>query len=343
MKLIKTEEAVGQVLCHDVTQIIKDVKKDAVFRKGHIITEEDIPVLLSIGKENIYVWENDESMMHENDAAEVLCRICKGDNISRGEVKEGKINLSAECDGVLKIDRDKLKKVNTYGQMMIATRHGDFPVKKGDALGGTRIIPLVIEKEKMEEVETLCAGGPILNVVPYKEGVKAGIVTTGNEVFHGRIEDTFTPVVREKVEEFGVEVIAHKISDDQNEHIEAAVREMIDQGCDMVLCTGGMSVDPDDKTPLAIRNVCGSVITYGAPVLPGAMFLLAYYGDKKVPVVGLPGCVMYSRRSIFDIVLPRIMIGEILEREDFDRLGEGGLCLNCEICTFPNCGFGKGI
>lgn len=340
MKLVKTEDAVGQVLCHDITQIIKGVTKDAVFRKGHIITEEDIPVLLSVGKDNIYIWENDETMMHENDAAEVLCAICKGENMSRGEVKEGKIELAAECDGVLKIDRDKLKAVNSYGQMMIATRHGDFPVKKGDKLAGTRIIPLVIEKEKMEAVKEICVSQPIMNVVPYRPH-KVGIVTTGNEVFYGRIQDTFTPVVKEKVESYGAEVIDHKLSNDDNANIESCIRELLDEGCDMILCTGGMSVDPDDKTPLAIRNVCGSVVTYGAPVLPGAMFLLAYYGEDNIPVMGLPGCVMYAKRTIFDLVLPRIMTGEMLEKDDFDRIGEGGLCLNCDVCTFPNCGFGK--
>ena len=340
MKLMRTEDAVGQVLCHDITQIIRGVTKDAVFRKGHIIREEDIPVLLPVGEDNIYVWENDETMMHENEAAEVLCAICKGENISRGGVKEGKIELSAECDGIFRINREKLLAVNSFGQMMIATRHGDFPVKKGDKLAGTRIIPLVIEKEKMEKVRALCGEEPILRVDPYKPR-KVGIVTTGNEVFYGRIKDTFTPVVIEKVEYFGAEVIGHKTTDDANEHIEACIRELLDAGCDMILCTGGMSVDPDDKTPLAIRNVAGSVVTYGAPVLPGAMFLLAYYGEKQIPIMGLPGCVMYSKRTIFDLVLPRIMAGEILTKEDFDILGEGGLCLNCKVCVFPDCGFGK--
>ena len=342
MKLIKTEDAVGQVLCHDITQIIRGVTKDAVFRKGHIITAEDIPVLLSVGKDNIYVWENDENMMHENDAAEVLCAICKGDNMSRGEVKEGKIELSAECDGVLKIDREKFRKVNSFGQMMIASRHGNFEVKKGDKLAGTRIIPLVIEKEKMEQVRALCGDEPIMKVVPFISGIRAGIVTTGNEVFYGRIKDTFTPVVKAKVEYYGAEVTGHKITNDENENIEKCIRELLDEGCNMIICTGGMSVDPDDKTPLAIRNVTDSVVTYGAPVLPGAMFLLAYYGENNIPVMGLPGCVMYAKRTIFDLVLPRIMTGEILKREDFDKLGEGGLCLNCQVCTFPNCGFGKG-
>ena len=340
MRLMKTEDAVGQVICHDITQIIKGVTKDAVFRKGHIITEEDIPVLLSVGKDHIYVWENDETMMHENEAAEVLCAICKGDNMSRGGVKEGKIELAADCDGVLRIDREKLMAVNSFGQMMIATRHGDFPVRKGDRLAGTRIIPLVIEKEKMEQVKAVAGDEPIMRVEPYIFR-KAGIVSTGNEVFYGRIKDEFTPVVREKLEEYGTEVTGIRMSDDNNENIEKCIRAFIDEGCDMVVCTGGMSVDPDDRTPLAIRNVCGSAVTYGAPVLPGAMFMLAYYGENSIPVMGLPGCVMYARRTIFDIVLPRVMTGEILEKKDFDILGEGGLCLNCEVCTFPNCGFGK--
>lgn len=343
MKYIRTEDAVGQVLCHDITQIIKGFTKDAVFRKGHVITEEDIPVLLSLGKENIYIWENDETMMHENDAAEVLCSICKGEGMSRGEVKEGKINLKAERDGVFRIDRDKLRAVNSFGQMMIACRSGDFEVKKGDTLAGTRIIPLVIEKEKMERVKALCGDEPIMRVEPYRH-FRAGIVTTGSEVLKGRIKDDFTPVIISKLEHFGVEISGQKLPGDDNVRIEAAIREHLDEGCDMILCTGGMSVDPDDRTPLAIRNVCGdeNVVTYGAPVLPGAMFMLAYYGDRKIPVMGLPGCVMYARRTIFDIVLPRILTGELLRKEDLDCLGEGGLCLGCDVCTYPECGFGKG-
>lgn len=340
MKEMKTVDAVGQVLCHDITQIIKDVSKGPVFRKGHVIKKEDIPILLSVGKEHIFVWENDETVMHENDAAEVLCGICRGENISRSEAREGKIELTAECDGVLKIDEDTLKMVNSFGRMMVATRHGNFAVRKGDKLAGTRIIPLVIEKETMEAVKEKAGDRPILNVVEFRPK-KVGIVTTGSEVFHGRIKDTFTPVVVDKVTEFGAEVVGHEYSDDDSSNIEKAVRKLLDAGADMILCTGGMSVDPDDRTPLAIRNVCGRVVTYGAPVLPGAMFLLAYYGENKIPVMGLPGCVMYAKRTIFDLVLPRIMTGEILTKEDFERLGQGGLCLDCAICTFPNCGFGK--
>lgn len=339
MKLMKTEDAVGQILCHDITQIIKGVKKDAVFRKGHVIREEDIPVLLSVGKDNIYIWENNENMLHENDAAKILYDICKNDHMRPSEIKEGKIELIAECDGVLKIDRKKLVAVNSLGEMMIASRHGDFPVKAGDKIAGTRVIPLVIEKEKMEQAREVSAGGPIFTILPYQKK-KAGIVTTGNEVFYGRIQDTFTPVIEEKLSGYDVQIIGHECTDDNHENISACIRKLLKDGADMILCTGGMSVDPDDKTPAAIRSVASKVVTYGAPVLPGAMFLLAYYGED-IPVMGLPGCVMYAKKTIFDLVLPRIMAGEILTKEDFDVLGEGGLCLSCDICTFPACGFGK--
>lgn len=344
MKLIKTEDAVGHVLCHDITQIIKGVTKDAIFRKGHIVTEEDIPVLLSVGKENLYVWEKEEGMLHENDAAEILRQICQGEHMHPSDVKEGKIELIADIDGVLKIEREKLRKVNSLGEIMIASRHGDFPVKKGDKLAGTRVIPLVISEEKMQQAKDVTAGGAIFNILPYKKK-KAGIVTTGSEVYYHRIKDTFTPVIEEKLAEYDIEIGGHEICNDDPQMIENAIRSLLADGCNMIVCTGGMSVDPDDRTPYAIRQVTGEIVSYGAPVLPGAMFLLAYYreeGKEVIPVLGLPGCVMYSKRTIFDLVLPRLTVGEILTAEDLNTLGEGGLCLNCPECTFPNCGFGKG-
>lgn len=339
MREIKTADAVGQVLCHDVTRIIKGVTKDAVFRKGHVICEEDIPVLLSIGKDHLYIWEKDETMLHENEAAQILYELCKNEHMRPSEVKEGKIELIAECDGLLKVDREKLKRINSLGEMMIASRHGDFPVKAGDKIAGTRVIPLVIEKEKMDRAKKEAGSEPIFTILPFQKK-KAGIVTTGNEVYHGRIRDTFTPVVREKLSAYDVEIIGQEYSDDDKAHISACIRELLERGADMIICTGGMSVDPDDRTPAAIRSAASEVVTYGAPVLPGAMFLLAY-GEKDLPIMGLPGCVMYAKRTIFDLVLPRIMAGEKLTKEDFAVLGEGGLCLSCPVCTFPNCGFGK--
>ncbi len=340
MKLIKTEDAVGQVLCHDITQIIKDVKKGPVFRKGHVIREEDIEVLLSVGKEHIYVWENDESMMHEDDAAQVLCDICKGENTYQNDPKEGKIEIFASCDGVLRVDREKLRKINAFGRMMIASRHGDFQIRKGEKIAGTRIIPLVIERDVMEKVKQTAGEEPIFSVQPYMPK-KTGIVITGNEVLYGRIKDTFSPAVKEKVKVFGADIVGEKMSGDDPEVIVSSIRELLSEGADMILCTGGMSVDPDDKTPAAIKAVCDRVVTYGAPVLPGAMFMLGYISEGNIPIMGLPGCVMYAGRTIFDLVLPRIMTGEILDSVVFEGYGEGGLCLNCEHCIFPNCGFGK--
>lgn len=340
MKLMRTEDAVGQMLCHDITQIIKDVKKGPVFRKGHIIREEDVPVLLSVGKDHIYIWEVNEDMLHEDEAAGLLYALCAGENMHPSEIREGKVELIADCDGVLKIDRARLRAVNALGEMMIATRHGDFPVKKGDKLAGTRVIPLIIEKEKMERAREAAAGAPILRLLPFQRR-KIGIVTTGNEVYYHRIEDTFTPVIRQKLSEFDTEIIEHELCSDDMEMEAAAIRKLLSMGADMVICTGGMSVDPDDRTPLAIRTAADRVVSYGAPVLPGAMFMLAYYGESSIPILGLPGCVMYAKRTIFDLILPRLLAGELLEKADIDRLGEGGLCLNCPVCTFPNCSFGR--
>lgn len=339
MKLIKTENAVGCVLCHDITQIIKGVTKDARFRKGHVITKEDIPVLLSIGKDNIYIYENDESMMHENDAAKVLVSMCKNEYMSESDVKEGKIELKAEIDGLLKVNKKKLFTVNSFGQMMIATRHGNTMVKKGDKLAGTRIIPLVIEKEKMEKVKAEVGEGTILKLMPFKHK-KVALLTTGNEVYYHRIKDTFSETVMQKLDEFDVQIIDHVILPDDNELLTKTILEELEKGADIVICTGGMSVDPDDKTPLAIKNTGADVVSYGSPVLPGAMFMIAYMGEKVI--MGLPGCVMYARRTIFDLALPRVMADDKITSDELSSLGEGGLCLGCEVCTFPNCGFGKG-
>ena len=344
MNQVKTKDAVGHVLCHDITQIVKDKVKGVAFKKGHVVKEEDIDILLSLGKDHLYVWEKKDGMLHENEAALILRDICKNEYMDESDIKEGKIELRASIDGLLKIDAEKLKAVNSLGEMMIATRHQNIAVKKGDKLAGTRIIPLIIEEEKMKKAKDLCGDTPILEIKPFVHK-KVGIVTTGNEVFYGRIKDTFGPVVMEKVKEFNADILGQTIVNDQAENITNAIMEFIKNGADMVLCTGGMSVDPDDKTPKAIKDTGAEVISYGAPVLPGAMMMVAYYknNDKLIPIIGLPGCVMYSKRTVFDLVLPRIMADEIISRDDLSKLGLGGLCLSCDICTYPNCGFGKGV
>jgi len=340
MKLISIREAVGQTLCHDVTQIIKGVTKGALFRKGHVIKEEDVAVLLNLGKEHIYIWEDNENILHENDAAEILRALCQGGNMRAAGPKEGKIELLAEIDGLLLVDTAGLRRVNSLGGMVIASRVSGFPVKKGDTICGMRIIPLMIEKEKMALARQAAGDKPLLKLLPIKQK-KYGLVITGSEVFHNRIQDTFTPVIREKLAEYGCEMTAHEILDDDHEKITAAIKNMPGKGAEMVFCTGGMSVDPDDRTPLAIKNAAHNVVSYGAPVLPGSMFMLAYTADKK-PICGLPGCVMYARRTVFDLVLPYLLADAPVTAEWLAGLGNGGLCLNCAECHFPNCMFGKG-
>ena len=342
MKEIRTEDAVGHVLCHDITQIIKDEKKGVLFKKGHIVREEDIPALLSVGKEHLFVWEKQEGFLHENEGAQILYKICAGDYMHGTEVKEGKIELIADCDGLLKIRKKQLLEVNSLGEMMIASRHGNFPVRKGDKIAGTRIIPLVIEKEKMDRAEKLAGEEPLFSILPFKSK-KAGIVTTGSEVKKGLIQDTFTPVLKKKLGEYSCQVLGQTTPGDDRRQITADILKFIEEGADMVICSGGMSVDPDDRTPGAIKDTGAQIITYGAPVLPGAMLLLAYYkkNGKSIPILGLPGCVMYAKRTVFDLILPKIMADDPVKAEEIAAYGEGGLCLNCSVCTFPNCGFGK--
>ena len=344
MKCIRTEDAVGHVLCHDITQIVPGEKKGPVFKKGHIVQKEDIPVLLSVGKENLYVWEKKPGILHEDEAAEILREICMGKNqaMCASAPSEGKIEITAACDGLLKIDSKRLFEVNSLGEMMIATIHGNTVVHKGDRLAGTRIIPLVIEEEKMRRAKTVAGENPLLSILPFPRA-KTGIVTTGSEVASGRIQDAFYPVLQKKLAEFNLPVMGQKIVGDDMETITKAVLDFADEGADIILCTGGMSVDPDDRTPGAIKATGAEIVSYGAPVLPGAMFLLAYLsrGGKTVPVMGLPGCVMYAGRTVFDLVFPRVLAGERLSASDFASYGERGLCLGCRTCHYPNCGFGK--
>ncbi|MBR3050326.1 MAG: molybdopterin-binding protein [Selenomonadaceae bacterium] len=322
MKEIPVQDAVGCVLCHDVTKIVRGEIKDAAFRKGHVITAEDIPELLKLGKENIFVWENDDTKLHENDAAEILRAICQGENLSAGEVKEGKIELKAACDGVFHVDAEKLNAINDVDEICIATVPNKIPVRKNKSVAGMRVIPLVIDKIKMERVKKIAGDVPLMKILPYKK-FKVGLVVTGSEIFHERIQDTFTPVIEAKLKTFGLQVDERRISDDSKEMTREKISELLNLGMEMILCTGGMSVDPDDRTPAAIKSTGADVVTYGVPVLPGAMFMLAYLGD--VPIMGLPGCVMFCSKTVFDMILPRVLTGEKLTRRDFTTLGVGGL------------------
>lgn len=339
MKIIPVEESVGTVLCHDITRIVVGESKGPAFRRGHIVTDEDIPALLDIGKANLYVFDPRDGYVHEDDAAIRLAGAAAGGNISFAGPTEGKVTLTAATDGLLSIDVDALTEMNSFEDVTFATVHNHQFVKKGRALAGTRVIPLAVPGDILTQVEKLCSRrGPVIEVKPLI-AAKVGVVTTGSEVYSGRIKDGFGPVLRKKFDHLGSTVVDQVFVSDEVEMTVAAIRKFKAQGVDLVAVTGGMSVDPDDQTPSAIRSTGAEVISYGAPTYPGAMFMLAYLDGT--PVVGLPGCVMYHKASIFDLVIPRILAGEEVTRRDIVAFGHGGFCEGCDTCRYPICGFGK--
>lgn len=338
MKRVLVNDAVGMVLAHDLTQIIPGKYKGSRYKKGHVISIEDIPVLLDMGKEHIFVLELGDNDVHEDEAAMRIAAAAAGSGIELIPKNEGKVELAAEYDGLLMIDVDKLIELIDEDEIMFSTLHKNQMVKKGQVVGGTRVIPLFIANDIVKKAEEVCSNNPIVSVVHLKP-FKVGLVTTGSEIYHGRIKDAFGPILNEKFDVMGSKVVQQIISDDDDEMIANSIRQLIAEGVDLVAVTGGMSVDPDDRTPSGIRKAGGEIITYGAPVLPGAMFLMAYIGGT--PVVGLPGCVMYHKTSVFDLIVPRIIVGEKISKESIKALAHGGLCRNCEVCNYPNCSFGK--
>lgn len=338
MHKVKVEEAVGMVLAHDITKIVPGEFKGAAFKKGHVVRPEDIPRLLDLGKEHLYVWEAKEGWLHEDDAAKAIVEATAGAGLTFSEPKEGKINYLARCSGILKIDVERLYQVNSVDQVVLSTLHNNMPVKEGQVVAGTRVIPLVIEEEKINRVKAIGQAGPVIQVIPLKTK-SIGIVTTGSEVFKGRIKDGFGPALERKMSYYGCKIIKQIIVPDDTRLIKNAIIEVKEAGAEIILTTGGMSVDPDDVTPLSIRELGADIVSYGAPVLPGAMFLLAYWAET--PILGLPGCVMYAKQTIFDLVFPRLLAGEVLWKKDLIQLGHGGLCMDCEVCRYPACSFGK--
>lgn len=338
MKKVNVEEAVGMVLAHDLTKIVPGQFKGAAFKKGHIIKPEDIDMLKDMGKNHINVLELTENDIHEDDAAIRIGTAISGEGVYTTQPSEGKVTIKAKERGLLKINLEALEEVNDIELIIIATLHNNSLVEKDQSVAGTRIIPLSIEKGKIERIEEICRELDIISVKKLKP-LKAGIVVTGSEVYHGRITDKFGPVLEGKVKFYGGTLLGIKYASDDIEMIQSSINSFIEDGADIVLTSGGMSVDADDVTPSAIRNVSDRVITYGSPVLPGAMFMIAYKKDR--PILGVPACGMYHKTTVLDLILPRIMAGEILTRKDVTSLGHGGLCLNCEVCRYPVCPFGK--
>jgi hypothetical protein len=339
-KTVKIEKAVGLVLAHDVTEIRKGEFKGPAFNKGHKIAMSDICHLQRLGKRHIYVLDLPEDCMHENDAALIMAdAFCGPGVIRRGEPKEGKLNLYAERDGLLKIDVTTLTRINMLGDVMCAARHTNTVVNRGDIVAGTRAIPLVLKTDIVREAVDLARNhGGIAMVKPLRKA-KTGIVITGNEVFIRLIEDQFEPILREKIDRIGSEVVGVTFSPDDPSTIAEKIKGLLSIGADLILTTGGMSVDPDDVTRRGIQMAGGETDCYGAPILPGAMFLIAYIDD--VPILGVPACGLYHKITILDLILPRILGGEKIERTHIAAMGHGGLCLNCPECRFPACPFGK--
>jgi molybdenum cofactor synthesis domain-containing protein len=340
MKSIPVQEAVGRVLYHDITRIAPGEFKGRAFKKGHIIREDDVPKLMNLGKYNIYVLDLKNGFIHENDAAIRIAKAAVGEGILLTEPVEGKVKMVAAYNGLLKINADALYRINSIEQVVLSTLHTNQQVTAELPVAGTRIIPLFTEESRVIEVEKICGStSPIVEVKPFRS-MKVGLVTTGNEIYTKRIEDKFGPVVRTKFADMGSSVFRQIITPDDVSEIVRSIHELLEEGAEMIIASGGMSVDPDDRTPAAIRAAGGEVVTYGSPTFPGAMFMLSYMGD--VPVIGLPGCAMYHKATVFELIVPRILAGDRITRADIIALGHGGFCASCQECRYPSCSFGKG-
>lgn len=367
-RTIPVEQAIGMVLAHDVTEIRKDEFKGRAFKKGHVIRSEDIPRLQQIGKEHLFVLTLKDDEMHEDDAAKALAHALMGEGVAmQGEPKEGKANLIAEKDGLLQIDREALLEFNMLGEVICSTLHNNTVVVKGQVIAGTKAVPLVVKRAIVEEAVSIgrrARGKGSSGIVLVREmrKPKAGVVITGNEVYHGRIKDSFAPVIAKKIEALGGEIIGTYFAPDDRDFIQKRLRELLDAGVDLLITTGGMSVDPDDVTRFAIEGLGATNVTYGSPVLPGAMVLVGYLDKARssafgvrsennsqltipdselIPVLGIPACGMYHKTTIVDLLLPRLLAGEKIGRRELAELGHGGLCLHCKECAYPVCPFGK--
>lgn len=339
VKKIRVEEAVGMTLCHDITKVIPGQFKGRVFERGHVIKEEDIEELKKIGKEHVYIWEENAGEIHEDDAAIRMAKAVAGKNIVFTEPQEGKSVLKSTIKGLFKVNSPVLEKINSMDNITIPSLPNNYKVEKGQKLAGARIVPLVIEEEKIIDIEKICAKEEaVFEVKPYQK-LKVGIIVTGNEVFKGKIEDKFAPIIFNKLEYFGADILGHTYCPDDIAKIDEAIKEYRAKKADLIILTGGMSVDPDDLTPGAIKNSGAEIVTYGVPVQPGNMFMFAYL-DKTV-LMGVPGAAIYFKTTILDLVLPRVFVGERLTKKDFAWMGEGGFCLGCGNCTYPRCYFGR--
>ncbi len=337
MKKVKVQDAIGMTLCHDITAMV-DGFKGAAFKRGHVITQEDIPKLLDIGKQHVFIWEENAGEIHEEDAARRLSQMTTVDGAHYGSISEGKIQLFADQDGMFRVDKALLASVNRIGDITITTLPDHYPVKAGDRLASMRIVPLVTEERQIAEAEALCADKQLYDLRPFKP-LKVGIIITGSEIYHGRIKDKFERVARAKLAHYPAEILGVHVCDDELDMIVGAGRALLAEGAELLIFSGGMSVDPDDLTPSAIREMGAEIISYGVPSQPGNMTLVAYL--NQAALLGVPGAAISRPTTMFDVLLPQIFCGDPLTKDDLIRLGEGGLCQMCNSCHFPNCTFGR--
>jgi len=339
LKKVKVEDAIGMVLPHDITRIIPGKFKGVGFKKGHVVQEKDIPELLKLGKQNLYVLNLSDNFIHENTAALRIARAVSGKALKWTDPGEGKTNLVALTDGLLKINTVGLLKINRIGSIILSTLKNNFTCKAGQIVAATRIIPLIIRENKIERLEAIAEKfKAVIDILPYAKK-KVGALVTGSELYDGLIKDEFDKYVASKISLYGSTVVKKIVAPDDPDRIAAAVRELIALGCDLIVTTGGLSVDPDDVTRIGIRRAGARIIFYGTPILPGAMFL--YASLENVPIMGLPACVYYHAATVFDLMLPRVLAGDAITQTDVAALGHGGLCMNCRECRYPVCPFGK--
>lgn len=339
IRQVRVEDAVGMVLGHDMTKIVPGEYKGPAFKKGHLIRPEDIPYLKDIGKEHIYLIDLQPGQVHENDAIRRMAEAVAGDNVTLSEPSEGRINIRAEMDGLLKVNEAAVQAVNLVEHAVLSTRHSNTLVKAGEILAGVKVVPLVVEATTVQNVEQIGRNCPGMISVQPLRNLRVGVVITGNEVFYGRIQDRYAPVFAEKVRKYGATLVGTVFCPDDTGKIRQAILDYAAQKADVIIAAGGMSVDPDDVTPDAILASGASLVSYGTPVLPGAMFMLAYLGD--IAVMGMPACGMYDKITVFDLIFPRILAGEKVTKQDIAAMGYGGLCLRCGECTYPVCPLGK--
>ena len=337
MKKVKVEDAVGMTLCHDITAM-RDGFKGAEFKRGHVIEEADIPRLLDIGKRTIFVWEEHAGEIHEDDAALRMAKMSAMEGARQSGPSEGKILFFAERDGMFRVDTELQREINSIGDITISCLPDHYPVREGARIASMRIVPLVTQEEQIIRAEKLCGERPLFALRPYQQK-KVGVVITGSEVYSGRIKDKFEPVVRAKLKQYPSEIVGVTICDDDLDMICAAAKKHLENGADVLIFTGGMSVDPDDLTPTAIRNLGAEIVTHGVPAQPGNMTLVAYLGE--VAILGVPGAAISLPTTILDVLLPQVFTGDKLTREELIKLGDGGLCQQCGSCHWPNCTFGR--